>query len=359
MTWSLHHLGRAARMNAVASALVCSASTLAQCPAPGDCREPHENPGCIMPQCCEIVCAINPLCCEMAWGQDCVDIALKECEDINCPAAGACDDPHATPGCTDFACCDFVVTIDPWCTFASWDEFCARAAASYCGVARCEISTDGIPDEEEPCYRRLNDGWAAGAEHPRIDLACGTALRGKVVDGGPRDLEWFVLDAPQRRRVRATLEAEFPIELQYLIGGSEGPNETRWLMSPGLCAGEVRVNFLVSEGVGTLILGAGDTDRSWRTGLDCDEIDPNNPPDPEAPAPVQVVGVRWRLRVDCIPVADINGDGFVGAADLGTLLSAWGPIDRGAIIDPLAPDADLNGDGAVGPADLALLLGTW
>ena len=47
--------------------------------------------------------------------------------------------------------------------------------------------------------------------------------------------------------------------------------------------------------------------------------------------------------------ADLNCDGFVGAADLSQLLAAWG--DSGA--------GDLDGDGAVGAADLALLLAEW
>jgi hypothetical protein len=48
-------------------------------------------------------------------------------------------------------------------------------------------------------------------------------------------------------------------------------------------------------------------------------------------------------------VGDLDGDGTVGPADLGTLLGAWGT--SGA--------ADLNGDGAVDPTDLGILLGAW
>ncbi len=47
---------------------------------------------------------------------------------------------------------------------------------------------------------------------------------------------------------------------------------------------------------------------------------------------------------------DLNGDGVVGAADLATLLGAWGP-DGG--------EADLSDDGEVGATDLAVLLGGW
>ncbi len=51
---------------------------------------------------------------------------------------------------------------------------------------------------------------------------------------------------------------------------------------------------------------------------------------------------------------DLNGDGSVGGADLGILLSEWGPCD-----DPDDCPADLNGDGTVGGADLGILLSNW
>ncbi|MFO0874063.1 MAG: LamG-like jellyroll fold domain-containing protein [Phycisphaerales bacterium] len=48
--------------------------------------------------------------------------------------------------------------------------------------------------------------------------------------------------------------------------------------------------------------------------------------------------------------ADLNGDGVVDGADLGTLLGAWGAS---------GPVGDLNGDGFVDGSDLGLLLGAW
>jgi hypothetical protein len=47
--------------------------------------------------------------------------------------------------------------------------------------------------------------------------------------------------------------------------------------------------------------------------------------------------------------ADIDGDGQVGGADLGVLLSSWGT--SGA--------ADINGDGIIDGADLGTLLSSW
>jgi formylglycine-generating enzyme required for sulfatase activity len=49
--------------------------------------------------------------------------------------------------------------------------------------------------------------------------------------------------------------------------------------------------------------------------------------------------------------ADTNGDGIVDSADLGTLLSEWGPCT--------GCGADLNDDGQVDSADLGALLSLW
>jgi hypothetical protein len=48
---------------------------------------------------------------------------------------------------------------------------------------------------------------------------------------------------------------------------------------------------------------------------------------------------------------DINGDGVVNAADLSSLLSAWGTTTANL--------ADLDGNGIVGASDLSLLLSNW
>jgi hypothetical protein len=48
--------------------------------------------------------------------------------------------------------------------------------------------------------------------------------------------------------------------------------------------------------------------------------------------------------------ADLDGDGTVGGADLGLLLSAWGQS---------GVSADLDGDGTVGGGDLGVLLSNW
>ena len=346
---------------AILAMLVATTDAMAQCPSAGDCRKPHEGTGCEMPECCALVCKANPLCCEIAWDQACADAAVDLCEGINCPADGECLAPHASPGCSDYACCELVTSIDAWCTFASWDELCADLAQRLCGVEPCTLaSPDGL-DEAEPCYERLNDGCGIGLVSGRIAVVCGgsSAFKGRVTTGGPRDLDWFALDASVRRRHRVTIEAEFPLELQYFRGDCEGPNDVKWLLAPALCGGPVRVNMIADAGASSLIVGAGTAGLALRNGLDCDDIDPDNPPQPDDPPPVQLFGVRWTARFECLPLGDIDGNGEVGASDIAALLNAWGPLPEGMPFDPLAPDCDLDGDGSVGATDIAALLSSW
>lgn len=49
-------------------------------------------------------------------------------------------------------------------------------------------------------------------------------------------------------------------------------------------------------------------------------------------------------------IGDIDGDTWVGPADLAIILGSWGSSD---------PCVDVSDDGLVGPEDVAILLGAW
>jgi hypothetical protein len=83
-----------------------------------------------------------------------------------------------------------------------------------------------------------------------------------------------------------------------------------------------------------------------------------NPANGPTPVPAYAQGLQSVVAKQSIAVgvrrsvsnpSDLNGDGVVGAADLGILLSAWGSFGTG----------DIDGDGVVGAADLGILLSAW
>jgi formylglycine-generating enzyme required for sulfatase activity len=67
---------------------------------------------------------------------------------------------------------------------------------------------------------------------------------------------------------------------------------------------------------------------------------------------VNADGIPDVCQAPCVP-ADLNNDRSVDGADLGVLLSAWGPAGS----EPTR--ADINGNGIVDGADLGVLLANW
>jgi hypothetical protein len=80
----------------------------------------------------------------------------------------------------------------------------------------------------------------------------------------------------------------------------------------------------------------------------CDVASGSSPDANEDGLPDECQGGTWHP-------ADLNFDGSVDGADLGMLLSAWGPC---ASTGPRC-NADINLDGMVDGADLGALLGAW
>ncbi|MSR41502.1 MAG: hypothetical protein EXS10_06325 [Phycisphaerales bacterium] len=335
---------------ALAALFSTSIAAAQLCPGIGDCRKPHAEPGCVMPECCTIVCELNPLCCEFTWDQGCADLAIDMCDGINCPAEGVCSETHPTPGCDQFPCCDFVCAIDGWCCSVTWDEICANEANRVCGIAGCAIEIPiGAIEEAEPCYEHFNDGCNKSLFATRA-VAFGQVYAGKFATDAPRDTDWMSLSGSQAgSRVRVEIAGEFPWEFQIVTGSCEGPLEVPFIAHGGPCAPSTLVDFIVPSGAWYAVITGGVETRTFRHAFTCDEIDPIAPPPKEPPEP-SPYGLRYWLRMTHVLQADLDGDGLVDARDLSILLNAWGTSDS---------VADLNGNGTVDAADLSILLNAW
>lgn len=103
------------------------------------------GPGCSDLDCCEAVCAVDASCCDIGWDAACVDEAHTLCDGCGDPLAGSCFCAHPNTGCDDAACCDLVCTVDPFCCEVQWDGDCAGLANSFC-PCRVDFNHDGIVD---------------------------------------------------------------------------------------------------------------------------------------------------------------------------------------------------------------------
>ena len=340
-------------------ALLGSASADTDTCGPGNppCDEPHEGPGCLQPQCCDIVCKNDIFCCETQWDQTCVDLAVELCGDVRCPEEGDCLEVHENGGCIDEDCCELVRMHDPFCGFGSWDEFCVEGATEWCAATvECPIDPPGTAiDELEPCLERVNDGCGREpGERFVMSLECGDTIYGKTTTSSPRDVDAFTLDLSPGTTVEVAVRSEFPGRLTLVIGECEGPIQTRSGPAVEPCGGEVAWTFAVPTGLWYLAMETGIDGRVLRNGLPCDEIDPKDPPDKdEEPAP-RIFGLHYLLSMDCVSPCpgDLDGDGVVAGSDLGLLFVLWGPCSGNC-------PGDLDGDGQVGGSDLGLLFVAW
>ncbi len=316
----------------------------------GLCEEPHATPGCVRTLCCEAVCEFNPLCCEVAWDQACVDAEDELCDSFNCPSAGACSEAHIGPGCEDEACCGFLCEFDPFCCDSTWDEICAHEANDYYGLAACEFVPDpSVVELGEHCYERLSEACntpGTGA----VATSCNVTFQSSLSSDAPRDTDWYWIELLDCGRLRVSLETECPIQGLALKGPCDGPLEVIAEISLLPCTqGTLDLGALRPD---WFVVSAANASRPFRSGFPCDEIDPDDPPPgPDDPPFVPgYFGLDYRVKFGSMPIyGDINGDGRVDGVDMTALLSGWGQ----------AGPADLDGNGIVDGLDLTALMSNW
>ena len=80
-----------------------------------------------------------------------LDISLAVPTPCGDPAAGACDDANGTPGCDDGSCCEMVCALDPFCCDNEWDQQCANLAIAECGLSNCpcDVFVDGTVNVQD------------------------------------------------------------------------------------------------------------------------------------------------------------------------------------------------------------------
>ncbi len=108
--------------------------------AAGNCYEANGTPGCQNADCCRVICALDPTCCEIAWDELCRQAAADVCGDCGDAGAGSCYAGNGTPGCNDADCCAIVCAIDPVCCNIAWENNCIPHAWQFCGSPNDDAS---------------------------------------------------------------------------------------------------------------------------------------------------------------------------------------------------------------------------
>ena len=185
----------------------------------GPCFEPNDTPGCEIPECCNLVCDVDPFCCVVIWEQACADTAQALCPD--CPGTGSCFEANDTPGCQDTVCCEIVCSIDSFCCANVWDQICADEALIVCGTEPCKLTCpDGATSEPDACGENTNAGCL---QNPAqfTPITCGETVCGTAWATGNRDTDWYELTVAQPQLITWTVSSEFPSTMLIIAGDCE------------------------------------------------------------------------------------------------------------------------------------------
>ena len=119
-------------------------------PGAGECLIAHVGPGCDDVGCCALVCDDLPLCCILDWDQNCADAAIDTfcIPPPACGVAGTgdcfvangdvfCEDICGVDPCE--GCCELICNLDPFCCETTWDGICANEAVLNCNCAKEDV----------------------------------------------------------------------------------------------------------------------------------------------------------------------------------------------------------------------------
>jgi hypothetical protein len=116
-------------------------------PVPCNCCSGGNGLGCDCPECSDLICGLDPFCCNTSWDSICDGAAGSLCTCCVDGCGGAGDgggDDGGGPvpcnccaggnglGCDCPACSDLICGLDAFCCNTSWDSICDGAAGSLC-----------------------------------------------------------------------------------------------------------------------------------------------------------------------------------------------------------------------------------
>ena len=144
---------------AVVALILVGGTLFAQSSEECNCCSGGNGLGCDCQPCENVICALDPFCCNTDWDDQCNGSAAELCPcctdgcvDDGSPPCNCCSGGGPL-GCNCQPCEDLVCAVDPFCCDTTWDSICDGEAATLCtcctdgcdngGGEVCDPVTDG------------------------------------------------------------------------------------------------------------------------------------------------------------------------------------------------------------------------
>ncbi|MHC5003418.1 MAG: hypothetical protein ACYTJ0_09870 [Planctomycetota bacterium] len=353
-----------------------------ECPGTGDCFEPNKTPGCADPKCCAAVCASDPFCCDAVWDELCAGLAAELC---TVAASGVAFETASDGGVAGGGTGgDYLIVLEGAC-FATavptgaceLPDGCESTTQYECRVlggafmgngTACpepDCNDNGIPDDEEtapendPLTARAADDCGDAElictdffyDDDTFDAANDAITSCDLIFGGLNDV-WF------RYRPKSTGTAV--VKVCDFDFGTVGGAPALAIVSvhtacPGTPENQVACNFASSVGTNCGAIWSAEGGQTYWIRVAGQD-------DTRGTFTLEVKGPRCLLNPndinengvpdDCECLADVDGDGFVGPADVTAVLDMLGSPCEGC------PE-DVNVDGVVDEGDLQIVLSSF
>jgi hypothetical protein len=156
-------------------------------PFAGPCFSNNEPlPGCDDGECCDLVCSLDPYCCNIEWDQICAQFAMKMCEvdpEPAClePSDHSCYAVDPVAGCENQTCCETVCQIDPFCCDFEWDELCVARAVQVCISPPCPTESDQ-PCDQPSIFPGCSDDDCCGIVCDVLPYCCDVEWNSECVE---------------------------------------------------------------------------------------------------------------------------------------------------------------------------------
>lgn len=247
------------------------------------------------------------------------------CQDPCNPDAGSCYESHTTPGCDDIDCCTMICATDPFCCEFNWDGECVAVASDQCAT----------PPANDECAAALPlaEGFTpistlgAGPSNPPTPVTCFES--GGSVSAA--DL-WFTFTSPRQATVEVTTCGAFATfnAAIAVYGGTCGalsllacdddagsclPPDAARVFFSAACGQTYYVRIGGGQGSAGLTLTVGPGPTCVNCPADLDGSGDVGAPD------IAILLGAWGGGGP----ADLDGSGAVGSPDLAIMLGAWGP----------------------------------